>query len=138
MMCKMNLKQNQNQSQKLNNIKRGFYLLVGCIGLSFSMASTLEFTIQPKASYFFFSLPANPTTGYQWFIQSYDKSKLAFHHSEYKASTPGLIGSGGVERFYFYVTDKTSPLDTYLVLKYARPWEKENSKPQNVHLTVKK
>lgn len=71
------------------------------------------------------NLPANPTTGYQWRVESYDKQLLNLTKSEYQPSQPQMIGSGGHMLYIFeLIKGKNRPKNTNLVFKYSRPWEK--------------
>lgn len=70
------------------------------------------------------TLPANPTTGYQWQVQAYDHSLLQMASQHYYRSTTRLMGAGGQTIFIFKLKNTSShPKSTEIVFKYSRPWE---------------
>lgn len=82
-----------------------------------------------------FELPSNPTTGYRWQVLNYDHEKLFYVKDEYQAKKPILMGSGGVEKFYF--KRKTSKaFQTQISLQYARSWENKPVKIQIVKIST--
>jgi len=92
-----------------------------------------------------FQLPSNPTTGYSWFLTSYDKKLLTLIKHQYfpasagKNHTKPLIGAGGYEVWQFKATQDAliAPQITYVKLIYARPWEiKADSLPTNIKSTT--
>ncbi|KTD16230.1 protease inhibitor I42 family protein [Legionella jordanis] len=73
---------------------------------------------------FVVTLPANPTTGFQWTIENYDKSFLKLLTSRYIAPNTKLIGAGGQMLFTFQLKAGASyPQSSSMLFKYARPWE---------------
>ena len=87
------------------------------------------------------TLPSNPTTGYSWFLISYDKSllKLISHKYTTSNSNKKLVGAGGYETWKFQATQNAlkAPHITYVKLVYARPWEiKANSLPADLKSTT--
>jgi inhibitor of cysteine peptidase len=76
---------------------------------------------------FVISLPANPTTGFQWSVVQFDKDLLTLSSNIYQRSDLMLIGSGGHMVYTFTLNKgKTYPESTQLVFKYSRPWEKND------------
>lgn len=75
-----------------------------------------QFTVQ---------LPANATTGYQWYLQSYDHHLLKLMGYRYHVSNPKLMGSPGTAVFVFagQPTFFLAPQQTTLHFWYAQPWE---------------
>lgn len=86
---------------------------------------------QPK---FVVSLAANATTGYQWSVQSYDKTILKLHHSKYITPKTHLIGAGGKMEFTFILANhnRIYPKNTVISFKYARPWESDKGVTKKV------
>lgn len=82
-----------------------------------------------------FELPSNPTTGYRWQILNYDHDKLLFVKTEYQAKKPILIGSGGVEKFYFKKKINKA-FQTQISLQYARSWENKPVEIQIVKISI--
>ncbi len=71
---------------------------------------------------FTITLPANPTTGYQWQLARPLNDKLIkLVSSEYIADDTGLVGSGGKQVWKFRARAAGR---TAIALKYVRPWEK--------------
>lgn len=69
------------------------------------------------------SLPANPTTGYQWRIQQGKVPRcLEFVRKEYKAdkAAEGIVGVGGQSTFVFQAIEKGKG---HITFEYIRTWE---------------
>ena len=85
---------------------------------------TLTINVDPAKPQFVVTLPANPTTGYQWKATTYDKKILRMMSRHYVARKTGLIGSGGKMVFTFaLIKGKSYPEFTQMEFMYARPWE---------------
>src|SRR5690348_9410371 len=68
---------------------------------------------------FVVTLAANPTTGYQWAVVSYDKNLFSLSSSKYIKPQTNLIGSGGQMVYTFILNKgKTYPKKTNLLFKY--------------------
>lgn len=105
--------------------------------LSFSAnVQTLDITAANKQ--FVLVLPANPTTGYQWTVKSYDKSYLLFKNSSYRAPVTSRVGAGGQMVFTFSrVNNLSFPKTTRVVFCYARSWEPASGVIKQVDLRFK-
>ncbi len=70
------------------------------------------------------SLPANATTGYQWFVQSYNHDLLNLQNYRYSKSSSNAIGSGGTATFSFSVDPRfyDAPQTTSVTFLYQQPW----------------
>jgi inhibitor of cysteine peptidase len=70
-------------------------------------------------------LASNPTTGYSWYIVSYDDNLLELTSHAFQAPKKGMIGAGGTEAWKFKATDAAfqAPCFTTIKMIYARPWE---------------
>ncbi|MDP3704851.1 MAG: protease inhibitor I42 family protein [Legionellaceae bacterium] len=70
-------------------------------------------------------LPANPTTGYQWTIISYDKTKIGFVKSVFQTPTKQqIMGAGGKMIFTFTARSSNKyPASSKIKFKYVRPWD---------------
>ncbi|KTC78411.1 protease inhibitor I42 family protein [Legionella brunensis] len=96
-------------------------------------ADTMTLNIDKNQTQFEVTLPANPTTGYQWTVESYDKSIIKLLSSRYVAPQTKLIGAGGQMQFTFQLLKgKSYPQNTTLQFKYARPWEPETGTMKQV------
>lgn len=77
-------------------------------------------------------LPGNPTTGYEWTVETYDDSVLdqlgeaSFTVGERPATESPIVGQGGTFAFQFLGAAKGK---TLLRLRYHRAWE--NQAPQD-------
>ena len=66
-------------------------------------------------------LAENPTTGYQWYINSLDDNHLEYTEKDYEMSGEA-IGAGGTKTFYFEVI-KAGISELHISL--GKPWENE-------------
>lgn len=84
------------------------------------------------------SLPANATTGYQWFVQNYDHNLLTLQHYTYTPQNTKLVGSGGTATFTFAVNPHfyDAPQTSTISLVYQQPWNSgQNVSASTVTLT---
>ena len=89
------------------------------------LAASHVMTVSAKQQDFTIKMRANPTTGYRWFLQSYDKSLLKAVSYQYVASkNPKLIGAPGTAVFTFAPTQEAFavPQSTTITFEYARSW----------------
>lgn len=86
---------------------------------------------------FIIKLKANPTTGYSWITENYNKQLLTLVSYQYEPPSSKLIGAGGVAVWTFKVTSQglQKPMATKISLLYARPWNL-NDNPKRVIFTV--
>ena len=101
----------------------------------FSISSAGNLTIDAvlQNEQFAVTLPANPTTGYQWSLTNYDKSLLDFVNSRYIGPKTRRIGAGGQMVFTFKVNaGKVLPKSTQMTFVYARSWEPNTAKPSQI------
>lgn len=89
---------------------------------------------------FLITFPANPTTGYEWKIISYDQRQLRLLKSQYM--TPDktkMMGAAGKMIYEFEIRDTAVyPVNSIILFQYARPWDQENSIFKTAVITVKK
>ena len=108
--------------------KLGIISLVCIFAVSYCFAEDAKSTAVMEARTgedFTITLPANPTTGYQWQLaEPLNKNMIQFVNSEYFADKTGLAGAGGkqVWRFKACTAGRTD-----ITFKYVRPWEKKIS-----------
>lgn len=96
-----------------------------------AQASTMKVNTSQKC--FTVTLPANPTTGYQWTVLHYDKKLFTLSKSHYQHSKTHLIGSGGEMLFTFTLKQRKSfPKQSDILFKYSRSWEKEGGSQKEV------
>jgi len=106
--------------------------------LTFSDSSQV-ITIIPPMKGFIISLPANPTTGYQWTVKQYDSTMLTLDKQDYLRSTSQLVGAGGHARLYFSVNpvvlNTKQEKTTSVILLYARSFA-PNDNPKEVKFNI--
>lgn len=86
--------------------------------------NSLELHVDNNQSLFVVTLPANPTTGYQWQIKSYDKNLVTLKDSQYVKSSTAIGGGGTMIYQFSLINGKNWPKSTSLTFTYLRPWEK--------------
>lgn len=111
-------------------------LLLGCSMLAQANTGSDELmNVNSNDPDFTISLPANPTTGFQWSVIDYDKALLNLTHSQFVKPNSKLIGAGGVMKFTFDLNSGvTYPVFTEITLKYARPWEAKSATIKHVRI----
>lgn len=88
----------------------------------------LTVRVDKNQSSFRITLPANPTTGFQWTVKQYDKKLLKIQDSYYAASATKRMGAGGDMTFIFSrLSTKSFPNSTIILFRYARSWEPASS-----------
>jgi inhibitor of cysteine peptidase len=80
------------------------------------------------------TLPANPTTGYQWGLAKAPDEKLVrLVKSAYKRPDAKLMGAGGDMTWTFKALAEGK---TEVKLTYARPWERTEPPAQTTNFVV--
>ena len=79
------------------------------------------------------ALASNPSTGFQWTVESYNENTLFAAEKSYTGTGTG-VGSGGMEMFCFTAINSGS---TPLVMIYHRPFEKNVAPIETFKITVK-
>lgn len=74
---------------------------------------------------FTLTLTSNPTTGYSWYLRSYNSQLITLVGHKFVTSHRLLPGSGGKEVWTFKVNPNgfLAPQVSCIQLIYARPWE---------------
>lgn len=99
----------------------GFFLFIHSLA-AFS-ADTLIVNVDAHNRQFVITLPANPTTGFQWTVKHYDKAILQLTGSQYHPPKTNLIGAGGMMTFRFSKMKGVEyPKSTTMQFNYARSW----------------
>lgn len=70
-------------------------------------------------------LPAQPSTGYQWFLSNYDKNLVRVQSYRHLAGDTKKVGSVGTDEFKVVVHNrfKNAPQKQTLTFEYMRPWD---------------
>ena len=72
-------------------------------------------------------LPANPTTGFQWTLQKYDRERFSCEKDIYFVSDSTRMGAPGEHVFYFKQKENVPcPESTTLCFRHARSWESDS------------
>lgn len=80
--------------------------------------------VDGKNNQFIVSLPSNPTTGFQWTVEQYDKQFLQIKEQHYQTHEINRVGSGGEMVFTFSrCKGALYPKSTIIIFRYARSWE---------------
>jgi inhibitor of cysteine peptidase len=102
--------------------------------MSFAMPKSL--LIDANCSRFEVKLPANPSTGFRWTLESYDAEHFSCLETEYVAATTARMGAPGTRVFYFKQKEgAVCPESTTLRFLYGRSWETDSS--SSTEVTVK-
>ncbi|KTC79271.1 protease inhibitor I42 family protein [Legionella cherrii] len=113
-------------------------LLLSCSMMSYAN-DTSTMKVNANNSNFVVTLPANPTTGFQWKVVSFDKNLLILSNSTYEKPKTNLIGAGGQMHFTFELQKgKSYPASTMIVLKYARSWEPDTATVKKIKVNFVK
>ena len=109
--------------------------LVGVLWLLTSLALAKEasafsnprnaINLLPQSPEFTITLKSNPTTGYNWFLSSYNGVLIEPVTHRYIAPKKGLMGASGTQVFTFRAKPEAFhvPQKTVIVFSYGRPWE---------------
>lgn len=105
-------------------MKKLFSMILLAVSCSVFADDELVLTVNNSEPSFVVSLPANPTTGFQWSVEQFDKDLFTLTSSNYKRPQTQLIGAGGTMVYTFSLKEgKTYPNQSKMVFKYARSWE---------------
>ncbi|MCB1827127.1 MAG: protease inhibitor I42 family protein [Coxiellaceae bacterium] len=71
------------------------------------------------------TLPGNKTTGYSWFLESYDATYIRPMKQQYKAPQQDIPGAPGESVWTFRILDTAFEVPRILRVKmvYGRPWD---------------
>jgi len=118
----------------------GLILMIAAIGWSQAADNQEAFTdpslaIEAEAGKdAVITLESNKTTGFEWQIaEPLSENIIEFKSSEYIALGGKLVGAGGKEVWTFRAL---GPGKTCIVMKYARPWEKDVAPAKKATFTV--
>jgi len=87
--------------------------------------NTTSTVLSKKNPVYVLQLPSNPTTGYSWFLLSYDHNLLTLNSHRFVPPAKQIPGAGGHEEWTFVITHAalSGSYVTHIRLIYARPWE---------------
>lgn len=116
-------------------------IVLSCILFCFSITAQAseEVPIQIKAQDKQFTVPlvANPTTGFQWKVVSYNPKFLKLVSSRYQPPQTNRIGAGGQMLFTFDLKKaQKHPNTLHILFKYARPWEASGGTMKKVTVRI--
>ena len=93
---------------------------------------SIQVSTQPTQNYTV-KLPSNATTGYSWFIKSYDSNWLTLQSHQYVAPQTNRVGAGGYEIWVFAPTHAfKAPHAIPVTFVYARSWELTSGTAKNL------
>jgi len=97
----------------------------------------MNLTVDPAKKGFTVILHANPSTGYQWSLEHYNKRLFKLEKKFYVPKKTKLIGAGGQTHFYFSLKErKKYPNQSKMRFNYSRPWDKKSSKITIVNINI--
>jgi len=105
--------------------------LAGILGVcsvmnAYADNQTQNIRLEPEQQTLDISLPANATTGYQWFVENYDHQLLSLQNYRYtqNQAARGKVGVGGTAVFTFTVDPRfyDAPQVTTVTFVYQQPW----------------
>ncbi|OGT27155.1 MAG: hypothetical protein A3I77_00535 [Gammaproteobacteria bacterium RIFCSPLOWO2_02_FULL_42_14] len=88
---------------------------------------------------FVIALAANPTTGYSWFLQSFDDKLIVPVHQKFiHPENKKLMGAGGLSVWTFRIqqTAFIVPQTTNIEMVYKRPWSNEDETVQKFRVVI--
>lgn len=130
--------------RNIANLFKLFILLMVIFSIGKTMADTapntytedkLAVTVTPDKPTFFIQLKSNPTTGFMWYLRSYDATVLQpVKHAFVAPENKKLIGAPGFEVWTFRVKPAgfAVPMQTQVRFVYGRAWEADGQAKQVV------
>ena len=110
----------------------GFALLIVSLMVS---AAGENLNIETNSDQFTVSLPANPTTGYRWYLNHFDNTIFKMIDSVYESPKTNRLGAGGTRVYTFQLKEgQCYPKTSKMIFQYARPWEKEKGSQKEINL----
>lgn len=85
-------------------------------------------------------LPANPSTGFSWFLWKYDEQLLTPLSQKYYPPKNSKPGAGGYDLWRFRVLSRALvlPKITYVKFVYMRPWTMEGATKKKIAVITRK
>ncbi|WP_115705226.1 protease inhibitor I42 family protein [Legionella sainthelensi] len=117
--------------------------VLGCLFLSISTMTyandNLTLDVNMSSPSFEVTLPANPTTGFQWSVVHYNKKLFTLSNSSYEQPKTKLMGAGGQMHFIFTLQKGINyPESTEIQVKYARSWEPSSATMKTIKVNFVK
>ncbi len=124
----------------LKKISLGLALAVS-LGTLFAAPTSSQKTVirlSPNQETVDITLPANATTGYQWFVTGYNHDLLSLENYRYNPPTSKAMGAGGQAIFTFTIDPRfyDAPQIATVELSYQQPWAPlQNASPTTITLS---
>lgn len=101
------------------------------------VSSTHTIRISKSSPIFTLKLPANPTTGYMWFLKKADANIIVLGH-KYTKPIPTLMGESGYDVWRLKVQPEAFvvPHLMSLSLAYAQPWNLAAAKSDSYYVVT--
>lgn len=114
------------------------FMIIGLVSLITLGCDKYDLEVTPKQQNFSISLPATPSTGFQWTIIEYDKSIFEPVSAKYNSSKDRVPGARGEMIFVFNILKKDSyPKSSILKFKYSRSWEPATATYKEIMVHIK-
>ena len=82
--------------------------------------------VKPRQKTIAIYIQSNGSSGYSWYLESYDNQKLKPETYQYLPPPPKLVGASGTAKFTFAIQPSlinTPHQVTQITFRYLRPWE---------------
>lgn len=90
--------------------------------------------VSAKSPTFTIKIPSNPSTGYSWFLKSYNHELLKPKNYHYNPANNNTAGAPGISEWIFEADNNAFnvPQVATIVLQYMRPWEAKAIKTKTI------
>ncbi len=94
--------------------------------------------VTPTQPVVIITLPANPTTGYSWYLKKYPTDFIVSVGSYYQAPQSKLVGAGGTTMFTFKFDPRVfqAPHLFAITLIYAQAWNLQHASEKTVYIAT--
>src|SRR5579871_1141560 len=99
-----------------------------CFAMDVYSVDKPNIVVRAKNPEFEIRLKSNPTTGFSWFLNQYDRNFIQPIKHEYEVPPKNLVGAPGYEIWTFRITSEGFLVPRLMTLSfsYTRPWEHAN------------
>lgn len=120
-----------------HNVLYLWFFLLACFSLK-AFSANEDIVIYGSCKHFEVFLPANPTTGYQWSVQGFDRERFKLTKDTFVNANYSRAGAPGVHVYFFDLREGVEcPKDTTICFSYARAWEPDAGVCKQVSISFK-
>lgn len=128
-------------------MKRFICMIVGLFVATLSLMASAEtmkshlskpIVVKASSPEVVFSLPSNPSTGYSWFLSSFNSNLVMPMKRTFEKSKKNIAGAPGVSTWMFRVHRQafSVPTITKITMIYARPWDMSHAKTKVITIVT--